>query len=192
MAMAMAMADRMDTSSADGQSPFQGPLTPDDPESLQSSEHICKRMQQMANEKAAAERALCLHLTYLNYPDIQADPVVLQRMENIVRRTSSKVDFIDDQVRLLGSCPVLNCNVHYSNFSSNVNLNSTNLSNSKRASDCVNDGFQYPIKRNTVKSVILNSTTIPISQNKFSNQPNIPSDDDNITPIITKIPPVMV
>ncbi|GIY12175.1 hypothetical protein CDAR_410641 [Caerostris darwini] len=96
----------MDTSSADGQSSFQGPLTPDDPESLQSSEHICKRLQQMANEKAAAEKALSLHLTYQNDPNIQADPVVLQSMENIVRRTSSKVDFLDDQVRLLGSCPV--------------------------------------------------------------------------------------
>ncbi|GIY97522.1 hypothetical protein CEXT_368701 [Caerostris extrusa] len=91
------MVDGMDTSRADGQSPFQGLLTPDDPGSLQSSEHICERFQQMANEKAAAERALSLHLTYLNDPDIQADPVVLQRIENIVRRTSSKVDFIDDQ-----------------------------------------------------------------------------------------------
>ncbi|GIX96255.1 hypothetical protein CDAR_554641 [Caerostris darwini] len=88
------MADGMDTSSADGQSPFQGPLTPDDPASLQSSEHICKRLQQMANEKAAAEKSLSLHL---NDPDIQADPVVLQSIENIVRRTSSKADFIDDQ-----------------------------------------------------------------------------------------------
>ncbi|GIY05848.1 hypothetical protein CDAR_316301 [Caerostris darwini] len=90
------MADGMDTSSADGQSPFQGPLTPDDPESLQSSEPICKRLKQMASEKAAAEKSLSLHLTYLNDPDIQADPVVLQSMEN-VRRTSSKADFIDDQ-----------------------------------------------------------------------------------------------
>ncbi|GIY50901.1 hypothetical protein CDAR_549601 [Caerostris darwini] len=123
----------------------------------------------MVDEKAAAEKAISLHLTCLNDPHIQADPVVLQRMENIVRRTSSEVDFIDDQIRLLGSCPVLNCNIHYSNFSSNANLNSTNLSNSKRASDCVNDGFQYPTKRNTAKSVILNSPTTPIFQNKFSN-----------------------
>ncbi|GIY35214.1 hypothetical protein CDAR_101311 [Caerostris darwini] len=107
------MAEGMDTS-ADGQSPFQGPLTPNDPESRQSSEHICKRMQQMANEKAAAEKALSLHLTYLNDPDIHADTVVLQRMENIVRRTNSKLDFRDDQVKLLGSCPVLNCNIAYS------------------------------------------------------------------------------
>ncbi|GIX97825.1 hypothetical protein CDAR_73091 [Caerostris darwini] len=101
----MAMADGMDTSSADGQSSFQGLLTPDDPESLHSSEHICKRMQQMANEKASAEKALSLHLTYLNDPDIQADPVILQSMENIVRRTSSKVDFLDEHVRLLGGLP---------------------------------------------------------------------------------------
>ncbi|GIY87625.1 hypothetical protein CDAR_108721 [Caerostris darwini] len=97
------MTDGLDTSSADGQSPFQGPLTPDDPESLQSSEHIYKRMQQMANEKAAAESALFLHLTHLNDPDIQADPLVLKRMENIVRRTSSKVDFIDNQNKLATS-----------------------------------------------------------------------------------------
>ncbi|GIY58814.1 vesicle-associated membrane protein 7 [Caerostris darwini] len=51
-------------------------------------------MQQMANEKATAEKALSLHLTYLNDPDIQADPVILQSMENIVRRTSSKVDYL--------------------------------------------------------------------------------------------------
>ncbi|GIY38466.1 hypothetical protein CDAR_58601 [Caerostris darwini] len=186
------MAEGMDTSSADGQSSFQGPLTPDDPVSLQLSERICKRMQEKAHEKASAEQALSLHLTYLNDPDIQADPVVLQSVENIVRRTSSKADFIDNQVRLLGSCPVLNCNVHYSNFSRNVNLNSTNVSNSKRSNDCVNDGFQYPTKRTTAKPVILNSTIIPISQNKFSNLQNIPSDDDNNIPIITKIPPVMV
>ncbi|GIX71635.1 hypothetical protein CDAR_234401 [Caerostris darwini] len=106
------MADGMDTSSADGQSPFQGPLTPDDPASLQSSEHICKRLQQMANEKAAAEKSLSLHLTYLNDPDIQADPVVLQSIENIVRRTSSKADFIDDQkedVEIILVIRITNC-----------------------------------------------------------------------------------
>ncbi|GIY79686.1 hypothetical protein CDAR_122241 [Caerostris darwini] len=98
------MADGMDTSSADGQSPFQG-----HPASLQSSEYICKRLQQMANEKAAAEKPLSLHLTFLDDPDIlypdpvQADPVVLQSIENIVRRTGSKTDFIDDHIRLLGT-----------------------------------------------------------------------------------------
>ncbi|GIZ03909.1 hypothetical protein CEXT_245451 [Caerostris extrusa] len=53
-------------------------------ESLQSAEHICKRMQQMANEKAADEKVLSLYLTYLNDSDIEVDPVVHQKMENIV------------------------------------------------------------------------------------------------------------
>ncbi|GIX67823.1 hypothetical protein CEXT_83381 [Caerostris extrusa] len=51
----------------------------------------------MDNENTLTEKPLSLHLTYLNDPDIQAHPVVHKIMENILRQTSSKVDFLNDQ-----------------------------------------------------------------------------------------------
>ncbi|GIX77938.1 RNA-directed DNA polymerase from mobile element jockey, partial [Caerostris extrusa] len=44
--------------------------------------------------------------------------------ENNVRRASSKVDFLDDQVRLLGSCPV--CNIHYAYKSASKPIHNKN------------------------------------------------------------------
>ncbi|GIX99204.1 hypothetical protein CDAR_258991 [Caerostris darwini] len=143
------MAEGMDTSS-----PFQCPLTPlslDNPERLQSTEHMYKSIRQMDNENTLTEKPLSLHLTYLNDPDIQAHPVVHKRMENILRQTSSKVDFLNDQIRLLGSCPVLNFDIHYAYFNVlyviylKVNLKSKNLNNLKRANDCLNDGWSFQI-----------------------------------------------
>ncbi|GIY47203.1 hypothetical protein CEXT_800161 [Caerostris extrusa] len=111
---------------------------PDDPESLQSSKHICKRMQQMANEKAATEKPSPLHLTYLSNP------------------TSKQILWSSKEWKT--SCDA-----------SAAKWISLTTSNSKTGKDWLTTDFQYPTKRNTAKSVILNSTTIPISQNKFSN-----------------------
>ncbi|GIY35469.1 hypothetical protein CEXT_782271 [Caerostris extrusa] len=67
---------------------------PHDQERLQSTEHICKRIQQTDIEKKKIpEKRLFLHLTYFKDQDIQAVLVVHKRMENIMMQTNSKVDF---------------------------------------------------------------------------------------------------
>ncbi|GIY92400.1 hypothetical protein CEXT_43381 [Caerostris extrusa] len=72
-------------------------------------------------------------------------------MELVERKISTHLP----NVRLIGSCPKFNCNMHSLSTENLGNPSATSQSasnNLKRAPDRDNDGFQLPPKRNTVKT----------------------------------------
>ncbi|GIY27100.1 hypothetical protein CDAR_113661 [Caerostris darwini] len=91
-----------------------------------------------------------------------------EQIENLVTTAQQKIRHHEEQVRLLGSCPKINCNIHSSNnVEEIIDSNSTTNTEPKGRNDCDDEGFNSPPKRNTVKAPIYSHSAITQTNNKF-------------------------
>ncbi|GIY19038.1 hypothetical protein CDAR_208311 [Caerostris darwini] len=159
----------MEVSPDDIQSPFQGRLSPAAPKQHQQSpDVICSTLQSIESEISNDQEELA---------QICAGLKTTQQAPGMMDSGNGRSQHTYKKVRLIGSCPKFNCNMH-SLFTKNLgNSSATSQSasnNLKRAPDGDNDGFQLPPKRNTVKPPMFTFPNSVPTTNKFTHLESLP------------------
>ncbi|GIY90982.1 hypothetical protein CEXT_762881 [Caerostris extrusa] len=119
---------------------------------------------------------LSYHLMYLRPTTVLSTSGAKETIENLATTAQQKIRHHEEQVKLLGSCPKINCNIHSSNNVKEIidSNSTTNTSILKRCNDCDDEGFKLPPKRNTAKAPICSHSATTQINNKFSQLVNIP------------------
>ncbi|GIX94480.1 hypothetical protein CDAR_206241 [Caerostris darwini] len=112
------MTEGMDFCSADRQSPFQDPLTPltsDRNGQEQLPDYMCGIIHQHEKVIENYQMELSYHLMYLRHTTVLSTPREKGSHRKSRHTAQQKIRHHEEQVRLLGSCPKINCNIHRSN-----------------------------------------------------------------------------
>ncbi|GIY42809.1 hypothetical protein CDAR_246491 [Caerostris darwini] len=118
---------------------------------------------------------------------------MIEILRNAMDLVENKISCHLHKVRLLGSCPIKTCNIHYPPSTSHKNFKPNSLSkqNPLKRATAEDSDFQLPPKRNTVKAPTFFSPNDISTSNKFTNLENL-TEPDTPLPQAPKIQPIMV
>ncbi|GIY53270.1 hypothetical protein CEXT_389672 [Caerostris extrusa] len=138
----------MEVSPDDSQGPFQGRISPAAPEQHQqpqSPEAIYSTLQSIESEISNYHEELATYQICARLKSTQQTPGMMDSFQSAMELVERKISIHLQKVRLIGSCPKFNCNMHSLSTENLGNPSATFQSasnNLKRAPDSDNDGFQ--------------------------------------------------
>ncbi|GIY65358.1 hypothetical protein CEXT_612571 [Caerostris extrusa] len=167
------------------------PAAPEQHQQPQSPDAICSLLQSIESEISNYQEELATYQICARLKSTQQTPGMLDSFQSAMELMERKISTHLQKVRLIGSCPKFNCNMHSLSTENLGNPSATSQSasnNLKRAPDRDNDGFQLSPERNTVKPPMFTFPNSVPTPNKFAHLESLPTPDPP-TPQAPRIPP---
>ncbi|GIY75326.1 hypothetical protein CDAR_515041 [Caerostris darwini] len=134
--------DAMEVTTEGSLSPFQDQLPPESPKRsgrpVQSPVEVCTMLQNIQNELSNDQEELASYQICVSLKSSSETPGMTEILRNAMDLVESKIACHLHKVRLLGSCPIKTCIIHYPPSTSHKNFkpNSLPKQNSSEARDC--------------------------------------------------------
>ncbi|GIY85729.1 v-type proton ATPase subunit D [Caerostris darwini] len=189
--------DEMEVTAEGSLSPFQDQLPPASPQRsgrpIQSPVEVCTMLQNIQNELSNAQEELASYQICVNLKSSSETPGLSEILRNAMDLVENKIACHLHKVRLIGSCPIKTCLIHYPPSTSHTNFqpNSLPKQNPLKRATADDSDFQLPPKRNTVKAPTFFSPNTISTSNKFMNLEKLTEPDPHL-PQAPKIPPIML
>ncbi|GIY23104.1 hypothetical protein CDAR_193541 [Caerostris darwini] len=189
--------DEMEVTAEGSLSPFQDQLPPASPQRsgrpIQSPVEVCTMLQNIQNELSNAQEELASYQICVNLKSSSETPGLSEILRNAMDLVENKIACHLHKVRLIGSCPIKTCLIHYPPSTSHTNFqpNSLPKQNPLKRATADDSDFQLPPKRNTVKAPTFFSPNTISTSNKFMNLDKLTEPDPHL-PQAPKIPPIML
>ncbi|GIY63980.1 hypothetical protein CDAR_20181 [Caerostris darwini] len=145
-----------------------------------SLDAIFSTLQSIESEISNYQEELDTYQICATLKATQQTPGMMDSFQSAMELVERKISTHLQKVRLIGSCPKFNCNMHSLSTENLGNPSATSQSacnNLKRAPDRDYDGFQLTSKRNTVKPQIFTFPNSVPTTNKFTHLESLPIPD---------------
>ncbi|GIY41724.1 hypothetical protein CDAR_418291 [Caerostris darwini] len=159
---------------------------------IQSPVEVCTMLQNIQNELSNDQEELASYQICVNLKSSSETPGLSEILRNAMDLVENKIACHLHKVRLIGSCPIKTCLIHYPHSTSHTNFqpNSLPKQNPLKRATAEDSDFQLPPKRNTVKAPTFFSPNTISTSNKFMNLDKLTEPDPHL-PQAPKIPPIM-